>query len=63
MYYCRPMRTSETVLNKKVTIQMNDREYREFRTLLLMQGKEVSKTLREMIRDYVKAHKKNQPGV
>ena len=57
------MRTSETVLNKKVTIQMNDREYREFRTLLLMQGKEVSKTLREMIRDYVKAHKKNQPGV
>ena len=54
------MRVSEVTVNQAATIRVNDVEYREFQEACKANGSEVARTVRELMRNYVKREKRKK---
>ena len=54
------MRVSEVTVNQAATIRVNDVEYREFKEACKANGSEVARTVRELMRTYVKREKRKK---
>ena len=60
MVYDSSMRVAEVEVNKKATIMVNDREYKEFQTVCLQNDESAAYVIRECMRRYVAEQKKRE---
>ena len=60
MVYDSSMRVAEVEVNKKATIMVNDREYKEFQTVCLQNDESAASVIRECMRRYVAEQKKRE---
>ena len=60
MVYDSSMRVAEVEVNKKATIMVNDREYKEFQTVCLQNDESAASVIRECMRQYVAEQKKRE---
>jgi len=47
------MKTAEVVINKQMTLKLNDKEHKAFKLKCVREGREMSKVLRQLMREYV----------
>ena len=55
----RGSRSAEVEVNKKLTILVNDKEHRAFKTACVSEGKEMAEVLRAYMREYVNGERQH----
>ena len=54
------MRVTEVTVNQVAAVRVNDVEYREFKEACKANGSEAARTMRELMRNYVKREKRKK---